>query len=1189
MNSERLLLSSLALSVLCLSAACGDDTPEPDAGTKDAAPADLGAADAADAATPMDAGPTPNFRVHYHRPDRSYEGVSLRVSEDLSINVSAPSGADAFGAYFDLVLPNGAASLGLQFQREGESEPVSPVSVALAETNGAVWWFHGGEAPLYEALPALPGPDQVVVYYVRGDGLYGAWGLHLWGDVANPTGWSAPFASAGSDPELGAYFIVDVAAGAERVNLIVHGNTPETLDTKDPGPDMGFDISELGDIVWVRSGTTQIFPYPVGIPLFSIGGARAHFLSREFIAWTPVGDVATVELRYSAAAEVVVQGLDIVGGEVILLEREVAGLPADLRGRFPHLATRGAYRFPAAERQKLGAILKSQLVLVARDASGAAVDATLVQIPGVLDELYFYEGPLGASFDGGVPTLTVWAPTAQRVSLVRFDGTRTELETLPMTASSSGTYTITGTQDWYGQYYQYEVRVYHPITGLIETLRVTDPYSVSLSTNSRHTQIVDLARDASLAPAGWDSLSKPAVTAPEDIVIYEAQIRDFSAFDPDVPAAERGKFKAFTHNGAAGRELSRGMAHLRALADAGLTHLHLLPMFDIATINEDPSMRVTLDDGFDVLCAMNGSVPADLCAEHGTTRIEAVLAGLDPSTEDAQAIATYMRQLDPFNWGYDPFHFSAPEGSYATAADGTPRILELREMVQALAEIGLSVVMDVVYNHTNQSGVGEKSVLDKIVPGYYHRQNPDSGFVERSTCCDNTATEHRMMERLMIDSLVLWAKHYKIDAFRFDLMGHHMKANMEKALATVRDLTLAEDGVDGSRIYFYGEGWNFGEVANGARGVNATQLNMAGTGIGTFNDRIRDATRGGSAFDAVAELRRNQGFANGLYDDKNELAPGGQADLTKLLIAGDQIKVGMAGNLKTFKLINRAGSVVTGNLVAYNGAPTGYTLDPQEVINYVSKHDNQTLFDINAYKAKTGTPMNDRVRMQNLAVSIAMLGQGVPFFHMGVDLLRSKSMERDSYDSGDWFNRVDFTYETNNWNVGLPNAEKDRTNWPIVRNVIADASIAPSSTHILAANAHFRELLSVRRSSVLFRLRTAQEIGTRVDFTNVGASQIPGLIVMSITDGTCAGDDLDAAHDAIVVIINATSTEQSPIVLGAADFELHPVLAASSDLRTRSASFSNGTAAFTVPARTSAVFVTPQSGVQGLGLPCNVH
>ena len=214
-----------------------------------------------------------------------------------------------------------------------------------------------------------------------------------------------------------------------------------------------------------------------------------------------------------------------------------------------------------------------------------------------------------------------------------------------------------------------------------------------------------------------------------------------------------------------------------------------------------------------------------------------------------------------------------PEGSYATDPDGAARILEFREMVQALNQSGLRVVMDVVYNHTNSAGQNPNSVLDKLVPGYYHRLNGD-GVVLDESCCADTATEHAMMDKLMVDSVVLWARQYKVDGFRFDIMGLHLKSNMLKVRAALDALTPAKDGVDGKSIYIYGEGWNFGDVANNARGVNATQVNMAGTGIGTFNDRIRDAVRGGGPFSP----RRDQGFATGLYVEPNGTFGGSAAD-----------------------------------------------------------------------------------------------------------------------------------------------------------------------------------------------------------------------------------------------------------------------------------------------------------------------
>src|SRR3712207_2959566 len=265
-------------------------------------------------------------------------------------------------------------------------------------------------------------------------------------------------------------------------------------------------------------------------------------------------------------------------------------------------------------------------------------------------------------------------------------------------------------------------------------------------------------------------------------------------------------------------------------------------------------------------------------------------------------------------------------------------------MVQCLNRVGQRAVIDVVYNHTPAAGQDPKSILDRVVPGYYQRLNPATGSVETSTCCSNTATEHAMMEKLMVDSVVTWAKQYKLDGFRFDLMGHQPKSAMQNVRRALNRLTLAKDGVDGRRIYLYGEGWNFGEVANNARFVQASQLNMAGTGIGTFNDRLRDAVRGGGPFDADPRL---QGFASGLLTDPNAAAVNATEDQqrARLLLYQDQIRGGLTGTLRDYAFVDRQGRTVKGSDVDYNGSPTGYTADPSEVITYVDAHDNETLFD----------------------------------------------------------------------------------------------------------------------------------------------------------------------------------------------------------------------------------------------------
>jgi pullulanase len=397
---------------------------------------------------------------------------------------------------------------------------------------------------------------------------------------------------------------------------------------------------------------------------------------------------------------------------------------------------------------------------------------------------------------------------------------------------------------------------------------------------------------------------------------------------------------------------------------------------------------------------------------------------------------------------------------------------------------------------------------------------------------------------------------------------------MQAVRVALDSLTLEEHGVDGKAIYVYGEGWNFGEVADNQRGVNATQLNIGGTGIGVFNDRIRDAIRGGNPFGDY----QVQGFINGLYYQPNGITPGTEEEQRqRLLHFGDQIRIGMAGNLRDYAFPGHAGEIVTGADIDYNGAPAGYTLDPQENIVYASAHDNETLFDIIQYKAPLATTPDERVRMQNLALSIVGYSQGVPFFHAGSELLRSKSFDKDSYNSGDWFNRLDYTYQTNNFGVGLPIADKNQAQWGIQQPLLADPALQVGPDQIMAAFVHMQEVLAVRSSSPLFRLATADEITERVQFLNVGPDQVPGMIVMVVSDQT--GPDLDPDLDGLVIVINASPEAIAyPVeAFRGAGYTLHPVLAESADDLTRTAAFDATNGTFTVPGRTAVVFVAPQS------------
>jgi pullulanase-type alpha-1,6-glucosidase len=904
------------------------------------------------------------------------------------------------------------------------------------------------------------------------------------------------------------------------------------------GANIGFAVAEDGDRTsFSYDLATHVLTVSAGV-VPDLRTARAQWLRRDVIAVPAdgAGD-RTFRLHHAQAGGLVATADGITGGDSVPLTPDAAGLPAELRAAYPHLAGYQALRVPAAP---LGDLLTGQLVVAAHDADGRLADATGVQIPGVLDDLYAGAAGqrLGPQWRHGRPSLAVWAPTAKRVGLLLDPRGPGGERRVAMTRDDSGTWHARGDRGWRDAAYAFEVAVYVPALDAVVTNVVTDPYSLGLTTDSARSVLVDL-HAPELAPRDWARLRKPALAQPEDSAIYELHVRDFSASDATVPAADRGTYLAFTHRHSA------GMRRLRDLAEAGLNTVHLLPVNDIASIEERRAAQQT--------------PPCDLRA-------------FGPTSEEQQACLEPVRDTDAFNWGYDPLHYTTPEGSYSTNPDGTVRTREFREMVGALNGAGLRVVMDVVYNHTPAAGQGEHSVLDRIVPGYYHRLSA-TGAVETSTCCANTATEHRMMGKLMVDSVVTWAREYKVDGFRFDLMGHHSKENMLAVRAALDSLTLREDGVDGRRIYLYGEGWNFGEVADDARFVQATQQNMANTGIGTFSDRLRDAVRGGGPFD---EDPRIQGFATGLFTDPNGAAVNGTPaeQRARLLLYQDQIKVGLAGNLRDYRFVDREGALVTGAQVDYNGQPAGYAGDPGETITYVDAHDNETLFDVVQYKVPRSTPMSGRVRANTVALATVALAQGPAFWHAGTDLLRSKSLDRNSYNSGDWFNRVDWTGRESTWGSGLPPRADNETKWEYMRPLLADPALEPTARDIGAAHRQALDLLRIRSSSPLFRLGSADLVQQRVAFPTGGPDQTPGVIVMHLDDR--AGRDLDPRWEGVVVVFNAgdEATTQAVPGLAGARYRLHPVQAAGTDPVVRTSSYDARGGTFTVPPRTAAVFVT---------------
>ncbi len=1037
----------------------------------------------------------------------------------------------------------------------------------------------------------VAGPDQAVIALVdtqtsaaRGvTGPFANYSLHLWNnDACNATaesglnaGWDDKANTPAAVDGFGPSWVVPLSKVEGCINFIARNGDLANLT----GSDMKVVFSDHPDrTVAIVAGKNEIFGSRAEAftAAFGVAGASAHLIDGNTLIWQGGKDKPHVRLYYTDSGTIKANAEGVFDFPYITLTP--TSLTAEQQAKYPHLKDAAAFALPAGK--DLKPLLKGELVAIGTDADGILQGATLVQSAGALDALYSEAATkltYGAVVEGGNVTFRLWAPTARSVKLALFDEQHKSLGERTMTLDeASGSWSVQGGSELVGKFYRYDIQVYHPVSRKLESYQVTDPYSLSLAMNSEFSQVVDLD-DPALKPEGWDSLKAPhSQQNPADITIYEAHVRDLTGNDDSTPAEHRGKFLGLTDTDTA------PVKHLQALAKSGVSHLHLLPVFDIATVNEDPAKVANISDDFGKLCQVNPEVQnskfAGYCSSGQT--IAAVLGDLQvgdsKENPQVQELYGYLRGVDSFNWGYDPYHYTTPEGSYATNAEGSQRILEFREMVKAIKQnIGMNVVMDVVYNHTNEAGLGPKSVLDKIVPWYYQRLNPETGSVENSTCCSNTAPEHAMFAKLMDDSLVTWARDYKIDAFRFDLMGHHPKDQMVQALAAVKKVN--------PEMYFYGEGWNFGEVQDDKRFVQATQKHLAGTGIGSFSDRLRDAVRGGSPFDGGDTIRKTQGFGNGALVDANEMDG---VDRATALHQSDLVRLGMAGNLKEFILTDKDGMPKKGADIDYNGQPAGYAQDPTEIQNYVDKHDNQTLFDNLIYKAPQGANL---VRMQGVSLATAMLGQGIPFTHAGVELLRSKSMERDSYDSGDWYNRVDYTLADNNFDKGLPRKDKDGDNYPLIEQVLGK-HVKPSGADMATMVGFYQELAELRQSSRLLRLGSGAEVIKRVDFRNTGPDQVPGLIVMTVDDGVNAGADLDPAIDGLVVMINATNAPQS---IG--DFrdgndqpiDLSGMLLSSKhravDSIATGAAYNNGQ--LMLGAWSAAVFVKPQSGAQGAGLP----
>jgi pullulanase len=1104
-------------------------------------------------------------RVHYHRADGNYSGWTIyafydttEYTGDYNSGLVPPTNSDAYGVYFDVAVVADAQNLGLIIHNPsapgGDQKDPGPNEFVDPATEGFEYWGYTGIGKLYKSQPSLTNPNALLpgyarIHYYRPDGDYSNWTCYAFEDTAEYTGdYNDGLTGVTSIDSYGAYFDISLIPNAQNLGFIIHNIS---TGVKDPGPNQYLVVGTYSQ-AWAISGNDTVFtvpPTPAQILDSLLNVQQGYWLDRQRVAIQPqfVQSGDTYAITSSLTGGLSVGATGITGGTSIPLT--VGGsLTADELFRYPQLAGYIVLQLPAnTQLSTLQTFLQGQLAFSAVGANGSVQYATGLQIAGVLDDLYYYPGKLGVVFhrpddrdwrdwpddDSFAVKVKLWAPTAQAVSLQIFNH---ESDTTPATVlpmhEHNGVWVAHGDRSWKDKYYLYSVQVWVPADSAVDTNVTSDPYSIDIALNGAKSRFTDLDSDET-KPIGWDEDTSPPLHSFSDMSLYELHIRDFSINDLTVPAAHRGLYEAFADQD------SNGMKHLRSLAQSGLRAIHILPSFHFASVNEDKSTWI----------------------------IPTGLAQYPPDGQQQQASVTASQTSPAYNWGYDPVHYMTPEGSYAINPD--TRVREYRIMVDGLHRAGLRVVQDVVFNHTNASGEAPNSNLDEVVPNYYHRLDAN-GNLENASCCPDTASEHLMMEKLIIDTLVLNARDYKIDGFRFDIMSFMFTYNIQHIQQALLALTPEKDGVDGSKIYLYGEGFNFGDTENNQIGPNASQINLYSFGVGTFNDRIRDGVRGGSPFTD----ERVQGFATGVFTDPSDFTNSSLSSSqqqAQLLQYSDWIDVGLTGNLRDYMFTDSAGVTVTGAQISYNGQPTGYTKSPIEAVNYASVHDNQDLFDAVQLKSSFNDTIATRARRQIMGMSLVTLGQGIPFFQAGDDLLRSKDMDQNSYNSGDWFNKIDWTGQTANWGIGLPIASQNQGQWPIMTPLLSNSAYTPLPANISYGAAAFSELLKIRYSSDLFRMATFQEVQQNLTFLNTGQNQTPGLIVMKLD----ANGGNYGIYKHIVVVFNATN---APLTftdsrLQGLTLHLHPIQQNSSDPATSQSTFNSKAGSVTVPALTTAVFV----------------
>lgn len=697
------------------------------------------------------------------------------------------------------------------------------------------------------------------LHYHREDGSYEGWDVWLWDDGGE--GAAYPF----EEEEGEMVATKEITPDATKIGFIVR-----TQDwTKDFDGDQFIDVSEMvsGTVhVYVESGVEGYTKEYDDDVVTGIKIRSAVYDDEE----------RTVMVTMTGAIEGDVEGVFSVSGKEG--EAAVSGVKELSAGTY--LVTL-EQELDAAKSYKIS-------------YKGTDYDIYLPSVysTAAFEDAYTYGGDdLGAVWSEEGTAFRVWAPTAESVMLNLYesgDASKDDsIERLEMTADVNGTWTVQKDGDIKGVYYTYSVT----IDGVER--EACDPYARTTGVNGARAMVIDLD---GTDPEGWaDDANPHAGKTINDAVIYELHVRDLSA-GADSGIENAGKFLGLAETGTTTASgIPTGLDHMK---DLGVTHVHLLPIYDFGSVDETGA---------------SGS---------------------------------------PYNWGYDPVNYNVPEGSYATDPyQGDVRVKELKQAVKGLHDNGISVVMDVVYNHVYSAA---DFCFNKIVPDYFSRTDKNGAYSNGSGCGNDTASERSMVKKYIVDSVSYWADEYHIDGFRFDLVG---LLDTETINAIIEE--VHKDHPD---VIFYGEGWTMSTALTKGGYTLATQVNSEQTPeFAYFNDTIRDGLKG-SVFDA-ADL----GYASGRTGIENAI------------------------------------------MRCFLGADT-WCSSPSQTVNYASCHDNLTLFD----HLQTSRPEADEaalIKMNNLAAAVYITAEGVPFMQAGEEMLRTKvkddgTFDSNSYSSGDLINAL---------------------------------------------------------------------------------------------------------------------------------------------------------------------------------------